>query len=68
MEHAWPSLKAGRVRPEVFASFDPGAAPAPHRLMESNQHIGRIVIDCSQELAAVRPGPVPMAGWQATFS
>ena len=44
----WPLLEDGRIKPEIFASFGPGAASEAHRLMESNQHIGKIVIDWSK--------------------
>jgi NADPH2:quinone reductase len=45
VERVWPLLEAGRIRPEIYASFAPGAAAEAHRLMESNQHIGKIIID-----------------------
>ena len=45
--HVWPLLAAGRVRPVLHSTFaadsDDGAAQA-HALMESNQHIGKIVL------------------------
>jgi NADPH2:quinone reductase len=48
VERVWPLLESGRIRPEIYASFGPGDAPEAHRLMESNQHIGKIVIDWSK--------------------
>jgi NADPH2:quinone reductase len=46
-EHVWPLLEAGRIKPVIHSTFDAasadGAANA-HRLMESNQHIGKIVL------------------------
>jgi NADPH2:quinone reductase len=48
VERVWPLLEDGRIKPEIYASFAPGAAHEAHRLMESNQHIGKIVIDWSK--------------------
>lgn len=45
VERVWPLLAAGRIQPEIYATFCPGSAHEAHRLMESNQHIGKIVID-----------------------
>jgi NADPH2:quinone reductase len=46
-ERVWPLIESGRIKPVVHATFaavsDDGAANA-HRLMESNQHIGKIVL------------------------
>ncbi len=50
-EHVWPLIESGRIKPVVHATFDAasadGAANA-HRLMESNQHIGKIVLTWSK--------------------
>ena len=50
-EHVWPLLESGRIKPVIYATFDAsstdGAASA-HRLMESNQHIGKIVLTWGQ--------------------
>ncbi len=45
--HVWPLLAAGRVAPVVAATFPLSAAAAAHRLMESSQHIGKIVLTVS---------------------
>ncbi len=45
--HVWPLLTAGRVAPVVAATFPLSAAAAAHRLMESSQHIGKIVLTVS---------------------
>ena len=46
-EHVWPLIEQGKIRPVIFATFAAssadGAAQA-HRLMETNQHIGKIVL------------------------
>jgi len=50
-ERVWPLIEAGRIKPVVHATFDAasgdGAANA-HRLMETNQHIGKIVLTWSK--------------------
>lgn len=49
-EKVWPLIEAGRIRPVIHSTFDAasmdGAANA-HRLMESNQHVGKIVLTWS---------------------
>jgi len=40
----WPLLDAGRVKPLIAATFPLAEAAAAHRLMESNTHIGKIVL------------------------
>ncbi len=50
-ERVWPLIESGRIKPLIHATFDAasadGAANA-HRLMESNQHIGKIVLTWSK--------------------
>ena len=50
-ERVWPLIESGRIKPVIHATFDAasadGAANA-HRLMESNQHIGKIVLTWSK--------------------
>lgn len=40
----WPLLAAGRFRANVFKAFPLADAAGAHRLMESSQHIGKIVL------------------------
>jgi putative PIG3 family NAD(P)H quinone oxidoreductase len=40
----WPLLDAGRVKPVVYRTFPLAEAAAAHRLMESSEHIGKIVL------------------------
>jgi len=40
----WPLLSAGRVRPVIHATFPLAEASEAHRLMETSQHIGKIVL------------------------
>jgi putative PIG3 family NAD(P)H quinone oxidoreductase len=42
--HVWPLLAAGRARPVIYATFPLAEAPAAHALMESSNHIGKIVL------------------------
>ena len=43
-EVVWPWLESGKVKPVVFATFPLEKAAEAHRLMESSQHIGKIVL------------------------
>jgi NADPH:quinone reductase len=43
-EHVWPLLESGAVKPLVYATFPLRDAAAAHRLMESSEHIGKIVL------------------------
>jgi putative PIG3 family NAD(P)H quinone oxidoreductase len=44
LREVWPALAAGRVRTHVHASFPLAEAAAAHQLMESSQHIGKILL------------------------
>jgi NADPH:quinone reductase len=46
-QHVWPLLAAGQIRPVVFQVFAPAHAAQAHALMESNQHIGKLLLDWS---------------------
>ena len=43
-EHVWPLVESGAVTPIVFKTFPLRDAAAAHRLMESGEHIGKIVL------------------------
>ncbi len=43
-KNAWPLLAAGRVRPVIHATFPLAEAAEAHRLMETSNHIGKIVL------------------------
>jgi NADPH:quinone reductase len=43
-EKVWPLLAAGRAKPRIHATFPLADAAGAHRLMESNAHIGKIVL------------------------
>ncbi|MCA3220630.1 MAG: NAD(P)H-quinone oxidoreductase [Burkholderiales bacterium] len=41
----WPLFEAGRLNAMLYKTFPLGQAAEAHRLMESSQHIGKIVLD-----------------------
>jgi len=43
-EIVWPLIEAGRIRPILFRTFPLAEAAAAHALMESSQHVGKIVL------------------------
>ena len=46
-KHVWPLIEAGRIKPVIHSTFDAASADGAaqsHRLMESNQHVGKIVL------------------------
>ena len=44
LRNVWPLLRAGRARPVIHATFPLTEASEAHRLMESSNHIGKIVL------------------------
>jgi NADPH2:quinone reductase len=50
--HVWPWIESGRIKPVIHSVFEaqspieghPTGAAAAHALMESNQHVGKIVL------------------------
>lgn len=45
--NVWPLLEQGRVKPVIHSTFDASRAAEAHALMETNQHIGKIVLTWS---------------------
>jgi NADPH2:quinone reductase len=43
-EKIWPLIEAGHIKPQVYKTFPLAEAGEAHRLMESSQHIGKIVL------------------------
>ena len=43
-EKIWPLIEAGKIKPVIYKSFPLAQASEAHRLMESSQHIGKIVL------------------------
>ena len=52
-QHVWPLIESGRIKPVIHSVFEAAPAQGPsgaaraHTLMESNQHIGKIVLNWS---------------------
>jgi putative PIG3 family NAD(P)H quinone oxidoreductase len=44
-KHVWPLLAAGKFRPVIYRTFPLAEAAAAHRLLESSEHIGKIVLE-----------------------
>ena len=44
----WPLIEAGKINTVVHSVFAPQDAAKAHALMETNQHIGKIVLDWSK--------------------
>jgi NADPH2:quinone reductase len=43
-QHVWPWIGAGRIKPVIHQVFPAAQAAQAHALMESNQHIGKLVL------------------------
>ncbi|MEO9168803.1 MAG: zinc-binding dehydrogenase, partial [Aestuariivirga sp.] len=43
-EKVWPLLAAGKCKPRIFKTFALVEAAAAHTLMETNAHMGKIVL------------------------
>ena len=44
-ERVWPLFEAGRLKPVIYRVFPLAEAAAAHALMESSQHIGKIILE-----------------------
>jgi NADPH2:quinone reductase len=43
-EKIWPLIESGKIRPEIYKTFPLANAAEAHRLMESSEHIGKLVL------------------------
>ena len=43
-ERVWPWIESGRIKPVIHQVFPAGQAAQAHALMETNQHIGKLVL------------------------
>jgi NADPH2:quinone reductase len=43
-ERVWPLIEAGRIKPVIHSVLPAARAAEAHALMESNQHVGKIVL------------------------
>ena len=41
----WPGIESGAIKPVIFKVFPAAQAAAAHTLMESNEHIGKLVLE-----------------------
>ncbi len=44
LKNVWPLIEGGRIKPVIHSTFAARDASLAHALMESNQHIGKIVL------------------------
>jgi NADPH:quinone reductase len=42
--NVWPLIENGKIKPVIHSTFPAGDAAKAHELMESNQHVGKIVL------------------------
>ena len=47
-ENVWPLIEKGEVKPVIYKTFSLNQAREAHELMESNQHIGKIVFQVAE--------------------
>jgi NADPH2:quinone reductase len=45
LTHVWPLLTAGKIKPVIATTFVLNDAAKAHQLMESSQHIGKIILE-----------------------
>jgi NADPH:quinone reductase len=48
LQKVWPLIEAGKIKTVIHSVFAPQDAAKAHALMETNQHIGKIVLDWSK--------------------
>ncbi len=44
LKNVWPLIESGRIKPVIHSTFTAQDAARAHELMESNQHVGKIVL------------------------
>jgi NADPH2:quinone reductase len=44
-QRVWPLLEAGKIKPVIYQTFPLEQAAAGHTLMESSQHVGKIMLN-----------------------
>jgi NADPH2:quinone reductase len=54
-EQVWPRLEAGEIRPVIDSTFPLTRAADAHRRMEAGDHVGKIVLEVSQQEEAGPP-------------
>jgi NADPH2:quinone reductase len=53
-EVVWPLIESGRIKPMLFRTFPLEQAADAHRLMESSQHVGKIVLTVGPDAGHAR--------------
>jgi NADPH:quinone reductase-like Zn-dependent oxidoreductase len=43
-QNVWPMIAAGKAKPVIYKTYPLREAAAAHALMETSQHIGKIVL------------------------
>lgn len=44
LKNVWPLIESGRIKPVIHSTFNAADADKAHALMESNQHVGKIIL------------------------
>lgn len=44
-KHVFPLIEAGKIKPQIHSAFPLEQAPKAHQLMESSQHMGKIMLE-----------------------
>jgi NADPH:quinone reductase len=48
-EKVWPLIEAGKIRPVIYRTFGLEEAAAAHSLMESSEHVGKILLNIGKK-------------------
>jgi NADPH2:quinone reductase len=48
-QKVWPLIEAGKIRPVIYRTFGLDQAAAAHALMESSEHVGKIILEVRQQ-------------------
>ncbi|HEX9965327.1 MAG TPA: NAD(P)H-quinone oxidoreductase [Allosphingosinicella sp.] len=56
-QEVWPHLEAGRIRPVIHSTFPLEDAAGAHRLMDSGEHVGKIVLEVEPRHSRERGNP-----------
>ncbi|WP_296621191.1 NAD(P)H-quinone oxidoreductase [Marivirga sp.] len=44
LKHIWPKIETGEIKPVIYKTFPLAEASKAHELMESSEHIGKIIL------------------------
>lgn len=48
LKHIWPKIETGEIKPVIYKIFPLAEASKAHELMESSEHIGKIILKVNQ--------------------